>query len=215
MTEDRKFSVVDAINNLEEEEVTSWVESQLEKGVSPHEIVDDLTVGLERLGERFEAEEAFIPELVLGGEIFTRAMELLRPAIEESGKAKKKVGTILLGTVAGDLHDLGKNLVAVTFVAAGFEVVNLGTDVPTMKFVEEVERTRPDIVGMSALLTTTMEKQREVIDALDEAGLRSKVKTLVGGAVANQEWADEIGADAYGGDAIDALRKAKVLLGHN
>ena len=118
----------------------------------------------------------------------------------------------MIGTVKGDLHDLGKNLVSVTFMTAGFEVIDLGKDVGTEKFIEETRRLKPDVLGISALLTTTTEKQQEIIEALKLEKLRDKVKVIVGGAPVNQKWADTIGADAYGADAIDGLRKAKAFL---
>jgi 5-methyltetrahydrofolate--homocysteine methyltransferase len=209
------FDVIEAINAMQEDEVIAWVEDQLGRDVAPHGIVEHLTAGLEELGNRFAAGEVFIPELALGGKIFTRAMDLMRPAMEASGKKLDRAGTMLIGTVHGDLHDLGKNLVATTFVTKGFEVVNLGNDVTVERFVEGVRDKRPDIVGMSALLTTTMEVQRDVIEALQAAGLRHGVKVIVGGAPVNQRWADEIRADAFAADAIDGLNKARNLLGLN
>ncbi|MDP6831989.1 MAG: cobalamin-dependent protein [Alphaproteobacteria bacterium] len=206
--------VVEAVCELREDEVLAWVGEQLELR-PPLEIADALAAGLEQLGARFADGRYFIPELVMGGEIFAKAIELLTPALEASGSVLKKHGTVVMGTVKGDLHDLGQNLVSVTLAAAGFEVINLGCDVAPERFVAEVERTGAQVVGLSALLTTTMQMQAEIVDALAAAGLRDRVRILIGGAVANQRWADEIGADAYGADAIDALDKVKALVGIN
>ena len=215
MTNGSGFDVVEAVCELREDEVLDWVEGQLAADVPPLEIAEALSGGLEVLGQRFAEGIVFIPELVLGGELFGRAMELLGPAIEASGGEMKRLGTVLMGTAKGDLHDLGQNLVSVTLTAAGFKVVSLGCDVPPERFVEETARLKPDVLGLSALLTTTMQAQGDVIEALQAAGLRNGTRVIVGGAVANQRWADEIGADAYGADAIDGLNKIKALVGIN
>ncbi len=215
MGSDNGFDVTGALVELRDEEVLAWVRDQLDQQVSPHDVVEQLAAGLEIIGRKFASGEMFIPELVVGGEIFTQALDLLAPAIKATGTKVRHLGTVVLGTVEGDLHDLGQNLVAVTFVANGFKVVKLGADVPPGNFVEAAKKHSPDLIGLSALLTTTMEAQREVIQAFTSAGLRDSVKIMVGGAVVNQDWADEIGADAYGSDAIDGLNKAKVLLGIN
>ena len=202
-----------AIVKLQEEQVIGWVRDQLDLSVAPHEIMDLLSEGLEKLGDMFASGTCFIPELIRGGEIFLKALELVRPAIEAQKSEMKKIGTFLIGTVQGDLHDLGKNLTAITLMTAGFEVIDLGKDVSTDRFVEEVQRIKPDLLGLSALLTTTTEQQLAVIQALEQANVRSSVKVIVGGAPVNQKWADHIGADAFGADAIDGLRKSKALLG--
>ena len=214
MLSDSEFDLVEAVCELREAEVLAWVGEQLELQ-PPLEIADALAAGLEQLGARFAEGTVFIPELVIGGELFAKAIELLTPALEASGSALKKHGTVVIGTVKGDLHDLGQNLVSVPLAAAGFEIHNLGCDVAPERFVEEVERHRAQVVGLSALLTTTMQIQADTVEALAAAGLRDQVRVLIGGAVANQRWADEIGADAYGADAIDALDKVKALVGIN
>lgn len=211
MVDKNSFDVIRAVVQLEEKEVLLWVKDQIDLKMAPHEIMDKISIGLEKLGNRFQSGECFIPELIKGGNIFHQAMELVRPMIKGE-KTGKKIGTFLIGTVKGDLHDLGKNLVAITFLTAGFEVIDLGKDISTEHFVQEIDRLKPDVVGLSALLSTTTEEQRVVIDALKKAQMRDQVKIIVGGPPVNQKWADKIGADAYGGDAIDGLRKAKHLL---
>ncbi len=215
MDRDDGFDATTALVELRDEEVLAWVHDQLDRQAPPHDVVERLTEGLEIIGSKFAAGEMFIPELVLGGEIFTQALDLLTPAIKATGTEERHLGTVVLGTVEGDLHDLGQNLVGVTFIANGFKVVKLGADVPPAKFVEAAKVHNPDVIGLSALLTTTMEAQRTVIESFASVGLRDSVKFMVGGAVVNQDWADVIGADAFGSDAIDAINKAKILLGIN
>jgi 5-methyltetrahydrofolate--homocysteine methyltransferase len=213
MSEKPDVDVKAAIIQLREEQVFGWVRDQLDLNTMPHEIMDRLSAGLKNLGDMFASGKCFIPELIRGGEIFLKALEMVRPALEAHKAEIKRIGSFLIGTVKGDLHDLGKNLTAITLMTAGFEVIDLGKDVPTDKFVEEVERIKPDILGLSALLTTTTEQQLAVIETLKAANLRDNIKIIVGGAPVNQKWADHIGADAYGADAIDGLRKSKILLG--
>ena len=213
MSEKSDTNVKAAIMQLKEEQVLGWVQDQLNCKASPHGIMDELSAGLKKLGDMFASGTCFIPELIRGGEIFLKALEMVRPEIEAQKSEIKKIGTFLIGTVQGDLHDLGKNLTAITLMTAGFEVFDLGKDVATARFVDEVQRIKPDILGLSALLTTTTEQQQAVITALEEARLRDSIKIIVGGAPVNQKWADHIGADAFGADAIDGLRKSKALLG--
>ena len=215
MSDNAAFDIAEAIMNLKVAEVLSWVKGQLAIDTPPLEVIESLSAGLEKLGDRFSVGECFIPELIRGGDIFLKAMEMVRPVLEAQKTEMKRIGTLMIGTVKGDLHDLGKNLVRIIFMTAGFEVMDLGKDLPAERCVEEIERIKPDIVGLSALLTTTTEQQRVVIEALKSANLRDNVKVIVGGAPVNQKWADEIGADAYGADAIDGLRKARALLGIN
>jgi 5-methyltetrahydrofolate--homocysteine methyltransferase len=209
------FDPKQALNELKSDEVLGWVRDRLEHQTPPLEILDQLSEGLKELGDRFASGECFIPELIMGGNIFLQAVDLAQPAMEAAKAELAKIGTVVMGTVKGDLHDLGKNLVGITLMTAGFEVVDLGKDVPPQRFVEETKRLNPDVIGLSALLTTTLEQQRVVIEALEAAGLRDQVKVIVGGAPVNQGWADRIGADAYGADAIDGLRKAKEMITRN
>jgi corrinoid protein of di/trimethylamine methyltransferase len=210
-----EFDVTKAVLDLDMDGVVSWVKEELAAGTGPYDIIAVLTIGLENLGEKFAAGEVFIPELAVGGNIFKAALLDLDPAMKAAGITAQKTGVFIVGTVKGDLHDIGQNIVGVTMMANGFEVHNLGANVPIERFIEVTRDLKPDIVGMSALLTTTMEVQGEVCEALKAEGLRDSVKVMVGGAPVNQRWADEIGADAYGIDAIDAVKKAKVLMGVN
>ena len=208
-----EFDVTQAVLDLDQDAVVSWLQEELAAGTGPYDIIAVLTKGLEVLGDKFAAGEVFIPELAVGGNIFKAALLDLNPAMEAAGVTVQRKGVFIVGTVRGDLHDIGQNIVGVTMMANGFEVHNLGANVPIERFIEVTRELKPDIVGMSALLTTTMEVQGEVVEALKAEGLRDNVKVMVGGAPVNQRWADEIGADAYGLDAIDAVKKAKVLMG--
>jgi corrinoid protein of di/trimethylamine methyltransferase len=190
------------------------VKKLINDGSSATEVVNALTDVLKEIGGKFENGELFLIHLVAAGDIAKRAMtEVLEPLLKTSAGERKVLGKIVIGTVAGDIHDIGKNIVAVMFFSAGFDVFDIGKDVPVEEFVTKVKETDADIVAMSALLTTTLPAQREVIEALKKAGLREKVKVLVGGAPATAKWAEEIGADGYGEDPIEAVRVAKRLLG--
>jgi len=175
-----------------------------------------LTEVLQEIGKKFESGEIFLVHLVQAGDAARRAtVEVLEPLIKKSSGKRETLGKVLIGTVAGDIHDIGKNIVAMMLFTAGFEVYDIGKDIPTEDFVKKTREYNADIVALSALLTTTLPVQREVIQALKETDLRQKVKVLVGGAPATAKWAEEAGADGYGEDAIEAVRIAKKLMGIN
>ncbi|HJD94931.1 MAG TPA: corrinoid protein [Bacteroides togonis] len=185
----------------------------LQEGMSPKALIDDyMTPAMEEVGRRFERQEAFVPELLMAGRAMKGALEVLKPAMQ--GQASSYLGRVVIGTVKGDLHDIGKNLVASMLEGCGFEVINLGTDVSAERFVQTVRDNEVDILGMSALLTTTMSYMKEVIDALKSARLRDKVKVMVGGAPVTEQFARQIGADGYSENANTAVIMAKALLGH-
>jgi len=181
----------------------------LDEGASPQDIVSSgLQAGMLIVGDKFSAGDFFIPDMLLAARAVTRAMEAIRPRLSDS--EMPTLGRVVIGTVSGDIHDIGKNLVAMFLRGAGFEVFDLGTDVPVARFVTAVKEHDPDIVGMSALLTTTMPNIQYAIAALDSAALLSQVKVIVGGAPVTQRFADQIGADGYapdGGAAISLCRK--------
>jgi corrinoid protein of di/trimethylamine methyltransferase len=184
----------------------------LELGLPPLDAIQrGFRVGIEEVGRRFAGGDCFLPDLVLGGEAMKAALAQLKPALSQAAESRLAVGTIVIGTVAGDIHEIGKSLVAALLGAHGFEVHDLGTNVPVARFVRAVQETGAELVGLSALLTTTMRVQREVIGALTDAGLRARVKVLVGGAPVTQAWADQIGADGYAEDAAAAVALAKKL----
>jgi 5-methyltetrahydrofolate--homocysteine methyltransferase len=204
--------IAEALYNGEAERVAELTRRALEEGFSPEEILNrGLIAGMERVGKDFRDGILFVPEVLIAAHAMKAGMQILRPLLTES--AISGLGTFVIGTVKGDLHDIGKNLVAMMMEGAGFKVVDLGVDTPPEKFVEAVKSHNPQILGMSALLTTTMVEMRRVIETLKEAGLRDRVRILVGGAPVTQEYADEIGADGYAPNASLAVEKAKELLG--
>jgi len=185
----------------------------LKEGLDPLDAIEKgLAKGLREVGRRFECGELFLMQLILSGEAMKAGVQVLKPEILRLQKELKGMGTYLIGTVEGDIHDIGKSIVTAMLTAEGFDVVDLGVDVPDQLFVEKTKEIKPPILGLSALMTTTRTKQKDVIDALRRAGLKDAVKVMVGGATVTPEWAQEIGADAYGEDAIDATKKAKGLV---
>jgi corrinoid protein of di/trimethylamine methyltransferase len=213
MKEETLNKLMNAVLNYDPEAAVKAAEEALQKGVDPVEAIEEgLAKGVRIVGERFGAGEAFLTELVIAAEAMKQGLKVLEPAILKSAREKKTLGRILIGTVEGDIHDIGKNIVSTLLMVAGFEVIDIGVDVPTEKFVEKVKEAKPEIVGMSALMTTTMAKMADVIEALKREGLREKVKVIIGGAPTSKKWAEEIGADAHGGDAIEAVEIAKKLV---
>jgi len=183
-------------------------------GIDPLEVIEKaLRPAMDIVGKKFEEGEFFLSELIVSGDFFKEIMnEVILPKLGK-GEIDKKLGVVVLGTVKGDLHDIGKNIVETMLRIAGFEVIDLGVDVPPEKFIEAVKKYNPDIIGMSALLTSTIGEMKNVIDALENEGIRDKVKVIVGGAAVTEKYAKEIGADGYGRDAIDAVKICKRLLG--
>lgn len=193
--------------------VKTAVKEALKAGINPLEIVDKgLAKGIRAVGERYGKGEIFLTELLMGAEAMKTGMEIITPEIQRQKKELKKVGSMVIGTVSGDIHDLGKNIVAALFSAHGFSVVDLGVDVPDQRFIDKVKEVKPDILGLSALMTSTIPKQRDLINMLKSAGLRDKVKVMVGGAAVNEDFARQIGADGYAENANDAVVRAKALV---
>ena len=206
----------EALFFFEVEKAVALAEKVVEQGIDPVEALEEgLAKPLREVGNRFETGEAFITELIASAEVMEAGAEVLNREIARRGANRESAGRFLIGTVEGDIHSIGKNIVATLLNASGFEVIDLGTDVPTWTFVEKVKELEPDILGLSALMTTTMAKQKEIIGALTDAGLRSNVKVIVGGAPVTEEWVQEIGADAAGFDAGNAVQKATNLMEDN
>jgi corrinoid protein of di/trimethylamine methyltransferase len=186
----------------------------IEAGVEPLTIIDEgLVPGMNVVGEKFQSGEYFLPHLIIAASGMQQAMELLEPELKARQEAVERAGTVVIGSVAGDIHEIGKSLVGTMMAATGFQVYDMGVDVPTETFVAKVQETGADVLGLSALLTTTMTVQREIIEALEEAGIRDQVKVIIGGAPVNQEWADTIGADGYAEDAVGAIELVNRLIG--
>jgi 5-methyltetrahydrofolate--homocysteine methyltransferase len=195
------------------EHVKSLTRQVVLEGVDPLRALEDgLGRGLRHVGTLFGRHEAFLPELVIAGEAMKAGLAILEPELRAGQTVGSRRGTFLIGTVAGDIHDIGKVIVSALLIADGFHVIDLGVDVPTATFVKAVQQHRPTILGLSALLSTTIPMQGEVIKALQEAGLRDQVKVMIGGAAVTPAWADQIGADAYAKDAVEAVQLAKRLL---
>jgi 5-methyltetrahydrofolate--homocysteine methyltransferase len=183
----------------------------LEEGLTPSQLLfDALIPSLEEVGARFERGDFFVPEMLIAGRAMSGALEVLRPLLAETGA--ETVGTFLMGTVKGDVHDIGKNLVNIMLEGAGFHVIDIGVQASPEKFIAGIEEHKPDLVGMSAFLTTTMPMFKANINAIQKAGLRDQVIIMVGGAPVTQEYADVCGADGYAADAATAVRRAKDLL---
>ena len=187
-------------------------ENAIKEGIEPQQIITDYMIpGMKEIGARFEAGKAFVPHLLMSSRAMKGALEILKPLMK--GGQNTSYGTVVIGTVKGDLHDIGKNLVAIMLAGCGFEVINLGVDISIEKFVQSVQDNNPDILCMSSLLTTTMEQMHQVIVALQDAGLRSKVKIMVGGSPVSKSFARNIGADGYSSNANGAVAVARQLLG--
>jgi len=183
-------------------------------GIDPLKaITKGYVTGVNKVGESFACGQAFLPELVMAGEAMKAAVATLEPEMKKRGVQRTMLGKVVLATVEGDIHEIGKSLVGTMLSASGFQVYDLGVDVPASKIIAKVKEVDADIVGLSALLTTTMVKQKEVIDELDKLGLRKKVKVMVGGAPVTRDWVQKIEADGYSEDAIGAVAVAKQILG--
>jgi 5-methyltetrahydrofolate--homocysteine methyltransferase len=206
-------SLSEALLTFDQEKLVDATKRALEQGHTPQELLDGLTGGLREVGDRFEKGELFLVELVTAGEAAKKVIsEYLKPMLEGAGKGEP-LGRIAIGTVAGDIHDIGKGVVGMMLFTAGFDVKDLGVDVPAERFVQAVREDKPDVVAMSALLTTTLPMQKETIEALKKSQLRNSVKVIVGGSPVTSEWADEIGADGYAEDAVGAVKLVKKILG--
>ena len=191
-------------------DIEAVVQQGLEAEIEANKILRSMMLGLEKCGERFEAGEYFLPELMMSADAFRAGMKLLAPKLEQV--SLKYEGTVLLGAVSGDVHNIGKNLVGFLLKGAGFNVVDIGENVTTERFIAAVKQYNPDVLGLSALLTTTMLGMKDIIEALNEENLRGKVKVIIGGGPVSQKFAESIGADDYAFDAVQGVNKIKQLL---
>ncbi|MBA7713463.1 Methionine synthase [subsurface metagenome] len=193
-------------------EVKELVQRAIDEGEDVEKVLNEgLVAGMSVVGAKFKANEFYVPEVLIAARAMKSGMGILRPILAE--KNIKGIGTVVLGTVRGDLHDIGKNLVAMMLEGAGFEIIDLGVDVSPEKFIETAKEKKADLVGLSALLTTTMPSMKDVVKAVADSGLKDKVKVMIGGAPLTQSYADEIGADGYAPDAASAVDEVKQLLG--
>ncbi len=212
MTSDILEKILASIVDGDPDLTVALTKQALEAGVEPLSIIDvGLVPGMREVGEKFSCGEYFLPNLIVSANGMKQAMKVLEPELRKRRQQARSAGTVVIGTVKGDIHEIGKSLVATMLSLNGFEVHDLGVDVPVEKFVETAQTTRANLLGMSALLTTTMVMQKKVIEALAVAGLRENVKVMVGGAPVTRDWAHEIGADGYAEDVIGAVELARRL----
>ena len=203
----------EAILEVDGERVKNAAMKAVEVGVSFKDAVDNgLAVGLKKLGEKFESGEAFLPHLVMAGDQMDEAVEILKDNLPGDDDFKG-TGTFVIGTVKGDIHDIGKNIVGVMLRVGGFKVIDIGVDVPSKDFLKAAKEHKADIIGASALLSTTQYEQKRLIELLESEGVRNNYKVMVGGGQVTQDWADKIGADGYGKDALEAVKVAMGLMG--
>jgi 5-methyltetrahydrofolate--homocysteine methyltransferase len=204
-------TIVDTLVEGDEKKLTNLAQSALDEGVSAKEILEKgLMAGMDIVGKKMEDEDMFIPEVLRSAKTMSAVINILKPLLAEGDVIA--AGKVVIGTVKGDLHDIGKNLVAMMLESAGFEVYNLGADILPDTYIEAIKDKKADMLCMSALLTTTMPMMKTTIDALSKSGLREQVKVMIGGAPVTQDFADQIGADGYAHDAGSATRLAKALL---
>jgi methanogenic corrinoid protein MtbC1 len=204
--------LVKLLSDLKEPEALQFVEKALAKGVDPAALLEEAREGMALVGERFARQEYFIPDLIFSGEILKGIVIMLEPHLKK-GKEQKRLGKAVIGTVAGDIHDIGKDLVVFMLDVSGFEVLDLGIDVPAQKFVDAIKQSGSKIVGLSGFLTLAFDSMKETIDAIQKAGLRDKVKIMIGGGQIDEQVRRFTGADAYGRDAMAAVQLAKSWIG--
>jgi methanogenic corrinoid protein MtbC1 len=200
------------LSELKEPEALKFVEKALGEGVDPVELLSEAKEGMNIVGQRFASEDYFIPDLVFSGEILRRIVEMLEPHLKKEEETAR-LGKVIIGTVAGDIHDIGKDLVVFMLDVNGFEVLDLGIDVPAQKFVDTIKETRSRVVGLSGFLTLAFQSMKDTVDAINEAGLRQEVKIMIGGGQIDDHVRRFTGADAYGKDAMEAVNLAKGWIG--
>lgn len=198
--------------DLKEKEAMDLVVKKLEQGMNPMEILSDAREGMKIVGERFSSGDYFIPDLIYSGEILKEIAKLIEPHIKQKETGSRKLGKVVVGTVAGDIHDIGKDLVVLMLDISGFEVYDLGIDVPVQNFVDKIKETGASIVGLSGFLTLAFDAMRETIDAIKAAGLRDNIKIMIGGGQIDDEVKRYTGADAFGKDAMEAVSLAKAWI---
>jgi corrinoid protein of di/trimethylamine methyltransferase len=209
--EDVIIDLKNAVKNYDPEAAEVAAKKVIEEGSDPVKAIRGLTEDLREIGDKFGTGELWFIDLMAAANTVQAAVRVLEPEIKRRGIKQKTMGKFLIGTVAGDIHDIGKNIVVLLLMANGFEVIDIGVDVPVEVFIEKVKEIKPNFLGLSSLLTSSMPEQKKVIDALAENGLKDTVKVIIGGAAVNEKWATEIGADGYAEDAVDAIRITTAL----
>jgi 5-methyltetrahydrofolate--homocysteine methyltransferase len=208
-----KEQLVNAIADMKEDEALKLAQDMLDAGEDPQAVLDAGKEAMSIVGDRYECGDYFLPELIIAGDMLKAIGELAKPNLRAQATQSKPLGKIVLGTVAGDIHDLGKDVVGFMLDVSNFEVHDLGVDVPPEKFVQAIQEVKPEIVGLSGFLTLAFDQMRITIEAIQEAGLRDSVKIMIGGAIMDDSAAQYIGADAYGPDATAAVKLAKSWTG--
>lgn len=207
-----KDELFESVVELEEQKAYELVKQLLEENNDPKEIIDILRKAVEVIGEKFNKKEYFLTELVMAGEIFQQSAKILEPALKADSVKEKNKGVVVIGTVKGDVHDIGKNIFVTLLKSAGFEVYDLGVDIPSQDFVNKVKETNADVVGYSGLLTVALETMKETTEALKSEGLRDKVKIIIGGLPTDEMWMKEAGADAFTDNAFEGVKIVKKWL---
>lgn len=198
--------IIEAFTDGEFEGIEGLVQQGLDAGLGPSTILNKgLIPGIRAVGEQFRRFEVFLPEMMMAADAWQEGMDLLEPLLADDEGKREPLGRVVLGSVKGDIHSLGKNIVGTMLQSSGFEVYDLGVDVPASKFIDEAEKVKADVIALSALMTTTMPQQKDVIEHLEARGLRDQYYVMVGGGPTTHEWAAEMGADAYGETAADAV----------
>jgi trimethylamine corrinoid protein len=210
-----KEQLTDAIAEMQEDEAYRLAETMLAEGQAPQSVLDGAREAMTIIGARFEKGEYFLPELIIAGELLRRIGDLVKPRLAAASPQGGTQGKVLIGTVAGDIHDLGKDIVIFMLDVNNFQVMDLGVDVPADKFIEAIKEFKPQVVGLSGFLTLAFEQMKRTVEAISTAGLRDHVKIMIGGAIMDDKAAKFIGADAYGADAAEAVKLAKSWTGGN
>jgi methanogenic corrinoid protein MtbC1 len=210
-----KEQLVSAIADMREEEALQLAQQMLDAGEDPQAVLDAGKEAMTVVGDRYEDGDYFLPELIIAGDVLKAIGDMVKPKLQAQASQSEPLGKIVLGTVAGDIHDLGKDVVGFMLDISNFEVHDLGVDVPPEKFVQAIQEVKPDVVGLSGVLTLAFDQMRVTIEAIKEAGLRDSVKIMIGGAIMDDSAAQYIGADAYGADATAAVKLAKSWTGGN
>jgi methanogenic corrinoid protein MtbC1 len=203
------INLVEMIADLKEKEVLTLVKEKIEQGADPMSILDDSRAAMEVVGRRFESCQYFIPDLMMAGEILRQISETVKPLLKKAN-GPQKLGKVIIGTVAGDIHDIGKNIVTFMLDVSGYDVLDLGIDVPVKVFVEKIKEFQAPVVGLSGFLTLAFDSMKKTVEAIEQAGLRERIKIMIGGGQIDEEVRKYVGADAYGKDAlagVDLCRK--------
>jgi 5-methyltetrahydrofolate--homocysteine methyltransferase len=205
-------NLVELMSDLMEEETLALVKEKIAQGADPNQILDDARSAMELVGKRFESCEYFIPDLMMAGEILKEISELVKPLMKKE-KGAQKSGKVIIGTVAGDIHDIGKDIVTFMLDVSGFDVLDLGIDVPVETFVTKIKEFQPQVVGLSGFLTLAFDSMKQTVEAIEKAGLRDKVKIMIGGGQIDDEVRKYVKADAYGKDAVAGVQLTKKWIG--